>query len=125
MKGKRSSEKNKRLKQEKSVYEAKAELVNKTIEQIKEVLKDPVKNKDSTDDLGDTIKDIFQPILDEFKDLIGQSEDKKSFICGLIKIFTILLSSRSTSLAEIKKVIGISTKIALDLWLEQKLQSED
>ena len=88
-------------------------------------MKDPVKNKDSTDDLGDTIKDRFQPVLDEFKDLIGQSENKKSFICGLIKIFTILLSSRSTSLAEIKKVIGISRKIALDLWLEQKLQSED
>ena len=50
---------------------------------------DPVEDKDSTDGLGDTIKDIFQPIFDEFKDLIGENEDKKSFIGGLIKIFTI------------------------------------
>ena len=64
---------------------------------------DPVEDKDSTDGLGDTIKDIFQPIFDEFKDLIGENEDKKSFIGGLIKIFTIRLSSRSTTLAKILK----------------------
>ena len=88
-------------------------------------MEDPVKDKDPTDGLGDTIKDIFQPILDKFKDLIGKNEDKKSIIGGLIKIFTILLSSRSTTLAKIKKFIRISTKIALDLWPEQKIQSED
>ena len=63
----------------------------------------PVKDKDSTDGLGDTIKDIFQPILDKFKGLIGENEDKKSFIGGLIKIFTILMSSRSTTLPKFKK----------------------
>ena len=88
-------------------------------------MEDPVEDKDSTDGLGVTIKDIFQPILDKFKDLIGKNEDKNSFIGGLIKIFTILLSSRSATLAKILKVIRISTKIALDLWPEQKLQSED
>ena len=123
--GETSSKKNKKLKQERSVIKAKTEIVNKIIEQITEVLEGLVEDKDSTDGLGDTVKDIFQPILDKFKDLISENEDKKSFIGGLIKIFTILLSSRSTTLAKIKKVIRISTKIALDLRPEQKLQSED
>ena len=88
--GEISGEKNKKLKKERSVNEAKIEIVNKIIKQIKKVLEDPVKDKDPTDGLGDTIKDIFQPILDKFKDLIGKNEDKKSFIGGLIKTFTIL-----------------------------------
>ena len=100
-----SKNKNKRLKKERSVSMAKTEIVNKIIEQIKEVLEDSVENKDSTDGLGDTIKDIFQSILDEFKDLIGENKDRKSFIGGLIKIFTILLSSRSTTLAKTKATV--------------------
>ena len=88
-------------------------------------MEDLVEDKDSTDGLGDTNKNIFQPILDEFKDLIGENEDKRPFIGGLIKILTILLSLRSRALAKIKRVIRISTKIALDLRPEQKLQSED
>ena len=99
--GEISSERNKKLKKERSVDKTKTKIVNKIIEQIEEVLEDPVEDKDSTDGLGDTIKDIFQPVLDEFKDLIHKNEDKKSFIGGLIKIFTILLSSRSTTLAKI------------------------
>ena len=68
---------------------------------MQKFLEDPVEDKDSTNSLGDTIKDIFLPILDEFKDLIGENKDKKSFTGDLIKIFTILSSSRSTALAKI------------------------
>ena len=32
--------------------------------QIKDILEDPIENEDSTDGSGDTIKEIFQPILD-------------------------------------------------------------
>ena len=39
--------------------------------------------------------------MDEFKDLIEENEDKKSFIGGLVKIFTIPLSSRASSLTKI------------------------
>ena len=49
-----------------------------------------------TDGYNDTMKEIFQPMLEEFKDLIGKSEDKKSFIGGLIKIFPVLLTSRGS-----------------------------
>ena len=112
----------KNLKKERFVDEAKTEIVNTIIDQIKEILEDPIENKGSTNSLGATIKEIFQPILDEFQDLIEKNKDKKSFIGGLIKIFTILLSLRNTSLSKILKVIRISRKIALDLWPEQKQQ---
>ena len=72
-----------------------------TDQEVKEILEDPIESKDSTDGLGDTIKEIFQPILDELKDLSEEKEGKKSFIGGLIKIFTILLSLRATSLSKI------------------------
>ena len=97
-----------------SIDRAKTKIVNQIIEQIKEALEDPVEEKDSTDGLGDTIKEIFQPILDEFKELIRENEDKKSFIGALIKIFTILLSSRITTLTKIIKVMLVCTKVALD-----------
>ena len=63
----------------------------------------------------------IQPILDEFKKLIVENEVKKSFIGALIKIFTKLLSPRTATLTKIKKVLRVSTKIAQDLWPEQKL----
>ena len=112
----------KKLKKERSVDEAKTEIVNTIIDQIKEILEDPIENKGSTNSLGATIKEIFQPILDEFQDLIEKNKDKKSFIGGLIKIFTILLSLMATNLSKILKVIRISKKIALDLWQEQEQQ---
>ena len=112
--------KSKRLNKELSVDKAKTEIVNKIIEQIKEVLEDPVKEKDFTNDLRDTIKKIFQSILGEFTELIGENNDKKLFIGDLIKMFMILLSSRTKVQIKIKKVLRVSTKIALDLWPEQK-----
>ena len=44
-----SNEKSKELKKERSVNEAKIKIVNKVIEQIKEVLEDPAEEKDSTE----------------------------------------------------------------------------
>ena len=42
----------------------KLKIVSKIIDQIKEILEDPIENKDSSNSLGDTIKEILQPILD-------------------------------------------------------------
>ena len=89
--------------QDKTGTEAKTEIINKIIEKVEEIIKDSREGPDSTGDTADTIKEIFQPILDEFKDLIEENEDKKSFIGGLIKIFTILLSSKDNNLIKIKK----------------------
>ena len=93
--------KNKKIKKERSVDEAKTEIINEIIEQNSEIIETSDKNNDSNDWFSDTIREIFQPILDEFKDLIKETKDKKSFIGGIIRIFTILLSSRTTSLTKI------------------------
>ena len=74
-----SNTKTKKLKKERSVDESKIEIINVIIAQIKEILEDPIREKDYTDGLGDTIKEIFQLILNEFKDLIGENKDKKIF----------------------------------------------
>ena len=116
-----SNTNSKKLKKERSVDEAKTEIFYKIIKQIKDILEDPIE-KDSTDSLEDTIKDIFQPILDEFKDLIKENVGKKCFIGGVIKIFSMLLGSRATTLTKIIKVVRISTQIALDLWPKQRQQ---
>ena len=96
-----SNKNTKRLKKERSIGEAKTEIVNQIIEQIKEILKDPIEEGECTSGFKDTIREIFRPILNEFKDLTGENKDKKSFIGGLIRIFTILLSSKRSSLAKI------------------------
>ena len=93
----------KRLKKERSVDEAKTEIINEIIAKVEEITKNSREGQDSTDGIACTINEIFQPILDEFKDLNEENEDKKSFIGGLIKIFTIVLSSKDNSLIQIKK----------------------
>ena len=117
--------KNKKLKEELIIDEAKTEIVNKIIDEIKDLLDDQTQGGDSTDGVLTLFEDIFQLILDEFKELIGESKDKNNFIGGLIKIFTILLSTKTPTLPKTKKVIRRSIKIALELWPEQKQQSED
>ena len=47
---------------------------------MKDILEDSAENKDSTDGIIDTITEIFQPILDEFKELIEENEDKNHLL---------------------------------------------
>ena len=69
----------------------------------------------SEDGVVTLFEDIFQPVLDKFQELIGENKDKKKFVGGLIKIFTILLSTKTPTLTKIKKVIRTSVRIALEL----------
>ena len=117
--------KNEMLKKELTIDEAKTEIFDKINNEIKDSLDDQTQGGDSTDDAITLFEDIFQPILDEFKELIGESKDKKNFIGGLIKIFTILLSTKISTLTKIEKEIRAKVKIALEVWPEQKQLSED
>ena len=106
---KKASEKNigetksKKLKKELTVDEAETKIAHKIIDEIKDILYDQTQGGDSTDGVITLFKDIFQPILDEFKKLIRESKDKKNFMDGLIKIFTILLSTESPTLTKSKQ----------------------
>ena len=67
--------KNKKLKKELTIDEAKTEIVNKIIDEIKDLLDDQMQVGVSADGVITLFEDIFQPILDEFKELIGESKD--------------------------------------------------
>ena len=67
--------KNKKLKKELTIDEPKTEIVNTIIDEIKDFLDDQTQDGDSTDGFMTLFEDIFQPILDEFKELIGESKD--------------------------------------------------
>ena len=117
--------KNKKLKKEVTVDAAKTEIANKIVTEINELLDDQTEGGDSTDSIITLFEETFQPILDEFKELIGEDKDKKNIVSGLIKIFTILLSTKTPTLTKNNKVIRTSIKIALELWPKQRQQSED
>ena len=68
--------KNKKLKKELTIAEAKTEIVNKIIDEIKDLLDDQMQVGVSADGVITLFEDIFQPILDEFKELIGESKNK-------------------------------------------------
>ena len=62
---------NKKLKKELSIDDTKTEIVNKIVTEINELLSDQTHGGDSTDGVIALFEDIFQPILDKFKELIG------------------------------------------------------
>ena len=61
-------------------------------------------------------------MLKDFAEVTEADKNKKSFMKNLIKIFTILLSTKYNSLQEIKKITELSTEIVIDLWPEQNQQ---
>ena len=67
--------KNKKLKKELTIDEPKTEIVNTITDEIKDFLDDQTQDGDSTDGFMTLFEDIFQPILDEFKELIGESKN--------------------------------------------------
>ena len=69
--------KNKKLKKELTIDEAKTEIVNKIIDEIKDLLDDQTQGGDSTDGVITLFKDISQPILDEFNELLGGKQGEK------------------------------------------------
>ena len=71
--------KSKKLKKQKSIDEANTEIVIALTDKLNKLLEDP-KNQDSADGIIDSIKEIFQPVFDEFKVQIGKNEDEKSFM---------------------------------------------
>lgn len=77
-------------------------------------------SEDETEQNGDKIKEIFQPTLEEFEELIAKSEDKKYFIGGVMKILTILFTTKCSSVSKLRKIIKPSAQIVIKPWTEPK-----
>ena len=88
----------KRPKNDKSVNKAKPEIINKIIDKIKTLVKKSEDWEDENDSIGNKIKEIFRYVLEKFEELIAENKNKKSFIGGLINIFTILLTAKCSRL---------------------------
>lgn len=109
----------KKLIKQQPVDEAKTK-INKVIEELTQLVQE-IDNKeaqDSTGDIKDKIKDILLPIVEEFEELIAENKYNKS----LIKTFTILLTTKCSSINKLKQIIKIRAEIAIKLLPEQKQQ---
>ena len=110
----------KRPKKEKSVNKAKPEIINKIIDKIKTLVKKSEDWEDENDSTGNKIKEILHSVLEKYEELIAENKNKKSFIGGLINIFTILLTAKCISISKLKKIIKASAQISIKLLPEQK-----
>ena len=104
--------------------QARVEILGQIADKIEDLVSEQAQLEENyeTDGLGSKIKYIFEQILEEFKEFLEENEEKKNFVSGIAKIFAILLSTESSSLAKIKKIVKTSAEIAVKLWSEQKQQ---
>ena len=72
--------KNKNLKMELTVDEAKTEIVNKIVTEISELLDDQTGGGDTIDGIITLFEETFQPILDKFKDILGKTRIKRTLL---------------------------------------------
>ena len=111
-----------KIRKDLSIDTTKTEIIKEVAEKLEEILDKKEENLNSTDEFGDRVQEILDSILDDFKDSLSENEEKKSFVSGLVEIFSILLRTRYNSITKLKKIIRITAEIALNFWPEQKQQ---
>ena len=107
----------KKIKTDLSIDEVKTEIVKTLAEKLIEYTENNSgknREKNCTDRIVGSLKDIIDSELNDFVELTESDKDKKSFIKNLIKRFTLLLSTKCKSLQKIKKTIKLSTEIAIN-----------
>ena len=73
-----------------SVDKAKTEIINKLVKKIgdlvsEELFNEKAFNGDSIDRIGSKLKKIFEPLFEEFKEIIEENKDKKDLSLELLK----------------------------------------
>ena len=58
-------------------------------------------------------------VVDEFKDLLEDDDDKKRFVKSLSKIFGLLLNTRISTADKIKKIIWLAIEKTIKIWAGQ------
>ena len=107
----------KKIKTDLSIDEVKTEIVKTLAEKLIEYTENNSgknREKNCTDRIVGSLKDIIDSELNDFVELTESDKDEKSFIKNLIKRFTLLLSTKCKSLQKIKKTIKLSTEIAIN-----------
>ena len=103
-----------------SIEEAKSEIVKElanilTEEEEHNTSKNTLEDLDSTDDLGDRIKEVIGATLEELKDSLSGNEKKKSLVLSILKIISILLKNSSRGLTKLKKITKAAAERAMNL----------
>lgn len=94
----------------------------KILEKITAVMAAFVRSKKNDNNAKDRIFDIFgetgESIQEDFKEVVGISNDKKAFVRGLAKIFLLLLNTNVNKIGRIRKIVEIDIETTLKIWQE-------
>ena len=94
----------------------------KILEKITAVMAAFVRSKKNDNNAKDRIFDIFGEIgestQEDFKEVVGISNDKKAFVRALAKIFLLLLNTNVNTNGRIRKIIEIAIETTLKIWQE-------
>lgn len=84
--------------------------------ELKQYLLEQQVEGDSTDGPFDLIESLTNRLQEEFDEIIGEDNDKKSFIKSLTHIFAFLLTTKVDSVNKIKIILKIVIKKMLKIW---------
>ena len=96
---------------------AKTEITNKLVVKIGDpVSEDRFDEKAgkwsaSIDGIGSSLEEIFELKLEEFKEIVKENKNKKGFVTGPFRIFTILLTAKCSSFSKRKIIKKTSEKL--------------
>ena len=75
---------------------------------------------EETDRFAEKVRELVENIYEQLKEnLEGQQGENRQFFNAIIRIFTILLNTKTRSITKIKKIIKTSANLVLELWPEQ------
>ena len=81
-----------------------------------------VRSKNNDNNAKDRIFDIFgeigESIQEDFKEVVGISNDKQAFVRALAKIFLLLLNTNVNTIGRIRKIVEIDIETTLKIWQE-------
>ena len=90
--------------------------------ELKQYLLEQQVEGDSTDGPFDLIESLTNRLQEDFDEIIGEDNNKKSFIKSLTHIFALLLNKKVDSVNKIKVILKIVIKTMLKIWSGRNLR---
>ena len=87
--------------------------------ELKEYLLEQRLEDDSAEGPFDFIENLTYRLQEDFEEIIGEDNVKKSFIKSLACVCTLLLNNRVHSVEKIKRILKIVINTTLTLWSGQ------
>ena len=84
--------------------------------ELKQYLLEQQVEGDSTDGPFGLIESLTNRLQEDFDEIIGEDNNKKSFIKSLTHIFALLLNKKVDSVNKIKVILKIVIKTMLKIW---------